>query len=293
MIEHAPDDLVAACQCDDECDTVPLTRSDIVVWRLDRKKLAATVASALGATQEWGEVGGLPMTWRVGTYAPTAGYRFPVYLTIRIESAEFRSSIAELVAKNDDAFIVVAPTSNLFKPACEEMLAKRNACFFSLSDLFVLDEKKGGLIASQLPEALLLAFRTAVLPTVTDGASSMEFFPTPAGATWSNVTIRFTDGHTVFVSVTDAGGGQFNYTQMGMADRRNGNPTVRWTLLQAFAERYGVLDWNSPHAHPRNQKRKEQLARDLQAFFRIKGDPFRLTDDGKGWQSVFSISPEE
>jgi len=34
------------------------------------------------------------------------------------------------------------------------------------------------------------------------------------------------------------------------------------------------------------------LARDLQAFFRIEGDPIHLTEDGKGWRSLFSILPE-
>ena len=36
-----------------------------------------------------------------------------------------------------------------------------------------------------------------------------------------------------------------NYTQMGMANRKNGEPTLQWALLRAFAEERGVLDWDS------------------------------------------------
>ena len=39
--------------------------------------------------------------------------------------------------------------------------------------------------------------------------------------------------------------------------------------------------------------RKPALAANLRDFFRIEGDPFRLTDDGKGWQARFLISPDE
>ena len=47
------------------------------------------------------------------------------------------------------------------------------------------------------------------------------------------------------------------------------------------------------YAHRRNQKRRELLAANLRDFFRIEGDPFRLTDDGKGWQALFLSAPDE
>ena len=59
------------------------------------------------------------------------------------------------------------------------------------------------------------------------------------------------------------------------------------------------MDWDSRQAHRRNQKRREILARNLREFFHIeddplsKGDPFRLTDDGKGWQARFRICPDD
>jgi hypothetical protein len=77
-----------------------------------------------------------------------------------------------------------------------------------------------------------------------------------------------------------------------MADRRNKRPTKQWDLLRAFAKGYGTLTWGSRDADPRNQKRRELLARDLKAFFRIDGEPIVATDDGKGWRTTFALASD-
>ena len=122
--------------------------------------------------------------------------------------------------------------------------------------------------------------------------SALTPFPTPPDATWDDVRIRFKNGHTVSIRVKSESG-VFNYTQMGMANKKNTDPTVQWGLLWVFAEKHGVLDWSSTSAHPHNQKRRERLATNLRRFFGIEGDPFRLTDDRKGWQANFHISPDK
>jgi hypothetical protein len=116
-------------------------------------------------------------------------------------------------------------------------------------------------------------------------------FPTPAGATWEQVRVRFRDGHTVSINILGEEG-VFNYAQMGMASRKNAEPTVQWKLLKTLAEGRGTLTWTSPHADRRNQKRRENLGRDLRAFFGIEGDPIALTDDGRGWRVCFELHDE-
>ena len=120
----------------------------------------------------------------------------------------------------------------------------------------------------------------------------LAFFPTPPDATWDDVCICFKDGHTVSIKVKPKKG-VYTYTDMGMADGRNRKPTRQWELLRTFAEKGGILDWSSKKADRRNQKRREILAANLRDFFRIEGDPFRLTRDRKGWQTRFLIFPDE
>ncbi len=120
---------------------------------------------------------------------------------------------------------------------------------------------------------------------------SVMRFPTPRGAKWGDVQIRLKDGHTVWVRVGSESG-NYNYTQMGMIDRRNSSTTMQWKLLYQVAENRGYLSWGEPGAHWRNKRCKYRLKRDLQRFFGIEGDPFRLIDNKKGWQARFQIEPD-
>ena len=291
VIAHSQDDIVAVCRCEPKrCDTVVLKRTDLAVYELDWGALGTAITSALRFVREDRPVDGLPTTRRIGTYSPYAGFRFPVYLTIQFEPDGFRQAIEGLVAREDGPFILLAPTHGLCGPECERLLKKREACFLPLSDFLTL--KNNGTFAMEKPiEDILAGFRAAVLPSPKDTAP-MVFFPTPPDATWGDVCIKFKDGHTVSVKVKEAEG-VFNYTQMGMVNRKNGNPTVQWELLRAFADKHGTLDWSSPSADRKNQKRREILAENLRNFFRIEGDPFRWTKDCKDWESLFTISYDE
>jgi hypothetical protein len=129
------------------------------------------------------------------------------------------------------------------------------------------------------------------IPGAKVSKDGMARFNTPPGANWNDLRIRFRDGHTVSVEVLGERG-VFNYTQMGMADRRTSNPTKQWELLKDFAAGYGLLAWGMAGAGPEKKKRRERLAQDLQSFFRIVGDPFRLLEDRTGWQTRFLLAPK-
>ncbi|MBI5886153.1 MAG: hypothetical protein HZB85_06180 [Deltaproteobacteria bacterium] len=288
VITHSTDDIVAVCRCEPKrCDTVELKRTDIAVYELNWNALGTVVASVLQAFQEDVPVDGLPMTRRIGTYSPYAGFRFPVYLTIQLEPEEFQRVVESLVSREDRPFILIAPTHDLYRPECEKLLQRKNARFFPLVDLLVC--KDDGLFPIDKTADIILAdFRSVVLPSPED-AGSMVFFPTPPDATWGDVSIKFKDGHTVSIKAGNASG-TYNYTQMGMADERNGNPTKQWKLLESFATAHGKFSWEHSDATRKNQKRREVLAENLHNFFRIEGDPFRWTKDGKAWEASFKIS---
>ncbi len=124
-----------------------------------------------------------------------------------------------------------------------------------------------------------------------DGRPAVAGFPTPSGATWEDVHIRFKDGHTVTIRVREARG-IYSFAEMGMSNKKNRTFTKQWALLQTFATHDGTLTWKNPEAGRNLQKRREVLAKNLKAFFGIEGDPIRLTNDRKGWQTRFSIRPE-
>ena len=281
VVVHDSEAIVAVCRCERGCETFSLQRSDIVVYELDRRSLDAALAKVFGLFEETDSATDLPGTTRIGVYSLYAGYRFPVYLTIQMEPDDFNRILDGLLSRNDNPFILLAPTRNHCTSMAEKRLAAKGSIYIPLSEN----------VSRQFQLLRSMDDIFANLPRPKENDARL-FFPTPPDAIWENVSIRFKDGHTVSIKVKSVGG-VFNYTQMGMANKKNGNPTLQWKLLEVFANERGILDWSSDEANPRNQKRRELLAANLREFFRIKGDPFKMTKDGKGWQARFLISPEE
>lgn len=117
-------------------------------------------------------------------------------------------------------------------------------------------------------------------------------FPTPAGARWTDVHMKERDNHSFSIKVRDVTK-ICNFTQMEMVDERSSDPDKQWELLRSFMKGRGSLHWESEDADPRNQKRREILARTLRDFFGIDEDPFVYREDLKGWQAKFRIEPKE
>jgi len=81
---------------------------------------------------------------------------------------------------------------------------------------------------------------------------------------------------------------------MGLANSRNGNPTVHWTLLKDFAENRGTIDSTSPKDTPFHHmpKRKQDLSKKLREFFRLTDDPIQYLKEEGCYQCLFTIKPE-
>ena len=122
-------------------------------------------------------------------------------------------------------------------------------------------------------------------------SGGMVHFDTPAGINWSGITIKFIDGHTVSIRTTKSHG-QYNYTQMGMANTRNGNPTIPWELFRAFAESRGEIDWQSQHASFKVKDQKPRLSKKLREFFRLTDDPIEYLKEEGCYRCLFTIKPE-
>jgi hypothetical protein len=285
VVTHGADDHVAVC--DETGERRQLRTDEILIYELDRLALARGLAHAFCFEPEDGYDLSRPPPWRIGRIAPMAGYVFPVYLAIPSWQRNLLVQLTDVLEFERGPFLVLAPTGRYLCAVCRQLLRERRACFLALSDA-VLAEEEGLLVISPTGTEQVEQFLGQVVPQV--GASApAPLFATPAGARWSDVRLRFVDGHTLAVRVGNAAG-RFNFSQMGMANRKNSTPTVQWELLREFAAGYGSLTWNSPAADRKNKKRRENLARDLVAFFRIEGEPF--VRDGGGWRTVFSIEPD-
>jgi hypothetical protein len=281
VVTHGPDDHVGVC--DETGKQVVLTTEQLIIHELDPILFYPGLADALGFTLAPAPIEGLYQVHRLGHYTPLAGYRFPVVLVIALRHEDLLQAIDYLTAAEDAPFLVLAPTRQLLKPAGEARLRRRKAGFLALDESVAVDG--GRLVPLPGAKEAVDAFLRQHLPAPEKMADG-TFFPTPAGTAWSNVRIHLTDGHTASITAGTARA-IYTYAQMGMANRKNGNPSKQWELLREMANGQGILTWGSPGADRRNQKRRELLARCLMRFFRIEGDP--IVCCGNGWRTRFQI----
>ncbi|MDH5528208.1 MAG: hypothetical protein OEY97_12985 [Nitrospirota bacterium] len=111
------------------------------------------------------------MTWRIGTYVPSAGFRFPIYLTIQSEDHDFQRTVEGLVTRNDGPFILAAPTHDLLNSVGGAVLERGGVSFVALSELLALG-KDGSPVAAESAAPLLDRLRAALVgePATPEGA---------------------------------------------------------------------------------------------------------------------------
>lgn len=287
VVWHAPDDIVGVHESGDS--TIKLAKRDVLIYRLDHQCIIRNLAAALGFEHAHAITDGSPHTYQIGNFRPFAGFSFPAFLTFPLESIDLQHAVESVSSQQTEPFVIVAPTRRQVKPACEVLLKQHRACFLALSESIQADEIDKWA-ATTVAKQQLSAFQQAVIPQAAE-SSTMVFFPTPANAKWTDLRVKFIDGHTISVKIGSASG-TYMYSQVGMADGRNAKPTKQWDTLRSFARTYGVLTWDHPDADRRNQKRRENLARDLKAFFRIDGEPIEYVEQTKGWRTVFNLEPD-
>jgi hypothetical protein len=281
VVAHGPDDLVGVC--DETGERIVLTTADLVIESIDLVAFYRAVADALGVVAEPRPVDGLHWTMRIGQYIPLAGYRFSVYLIVAQRQIELDQALDRLIALDERPFILLAPSARFLLPGGEERLRRRQACFLALDDSVAVDN--GRMLATPAATRIMGEFRQRHLPDTAEMAAAAQF-PTPGGATWGQIKIHLIDGHTASISLGPVR--QIcTYAQMGMANRKNGAPSVQWELLRIFAAADGLLTWRSAGADRRNQKRRELLVKALRQFFRLEGDPIQTC--GNGWKTRFQI----
>ncbi|AQT67917.1 hypothetical protein STSP2_01069 [Anaerohalosphaera lusitana] len=109
-----------------------------------------------------------------------------------------------------------------------------------------------------------------------------------AGTCWSDISICFTNGHTVSIRVGRKSH-TCNFAQMGMINRHTGEPNRQWETLRIFAESGGLLSWKNSSASPRLKKQKQQLSKKLRKFFQIADEPIVWGKDEKCYRCQFMI----
>lgn len=181
VVIHSEDDIVGVCTCNPQaCETFRLTKSDIIIYELDRTMLHRTIVEALSLEPAEAEIPNVRWTTQIGYYSPRSGVNCPVFLTIQTEPENYRSVISLLAARNSEPFIVVVPTTSLFPPDVLDTLSLKNAALLTLSDMLVVNAS-GKMAASPSCNGMLARFSSRALGVSRAGLLSLNdvFFYSP------------------------------------------------------------------------------------------------------------------
>ncbi|WP_345318300.1 hypothetical protein, partial [Novipirellula rosea] len=221
----------------------------------------------------------------IGTDRPMAGIAFPVYL----QHLRFADAMLHAIDSCDGPFIFFRWKTEPIDERTRRWLERRSALLLTINEIAAMNDR-GEFDIAESAKVQVDSFRKMHLPNIDAGKPGVRF-ATPAGSRWSQVAIRFKDDDCVQVTIGDASQ-IYNFTQMGLVDARNGRPTKQWELLRMMAAQRGIYTWHSPGACRKNKKRREVLSKQLREFFGIDGDPIELTDDKKGYRTVFKLLPQ-
>jgi hypothetical protein len=151
--------FVGVCKDDDGtgCDDILLTQEEVEVWEVNLARLGRAIAQALKCDPKDAKLG-LDRTRQIASLGDAP---LPIVLTVQHDGDGFGDVVAQLVARFQKGFILLAPTSRFCTAPATELLGRVNAGFFSLEAHFSLtaqgnvQARKGGmeLFGRFVPEA--------------------------------------------------------------------------------------------------------------------------------------------
>lgn len=265
---------------------VPVERSDLVCYEFSIRELAKVLSNLVGFTTTVERLDDTYHCYRIGQFGGTSGAGFAFYFFKETTPQRLSRCLDEVQLQDQRPYVLLLTSMRVLGTRYSRMLNDKGCLALPLDQSLIHDEEGWGL--ADWARKQLVEFRDRLLPKP---QAAVGKFATPPGCTWTNVEIRFQDSHTVTVI---AGGKheRLMYTQMGLANAKNGLPNMQWELLLALARNHGVMTWNSPGARRENRKHREALNKTFRAFFGIDGDPIGLTDDKKGYRCVFKLIPD-
>lgn len=202
---------------------------------------------------------------------PKVKKELPVKTTEAIELMEY---VFDQSTKNDDKLITIAISE-----------AKRAVKNIIASSAMLIQQTTQKVEITSIPTVHTIAEKST--------AQTSKFpFKIPAGTTWQNIIIQFTDNN--YVNIQVAGHSHpTGYADMGFVDRRTSKPTIQWTLLSLLAKGGGELPASSSDARDKYKKHKQLLSDKLKDYFDIEPDPFEPYNGGYKTRMTLVPPPEK
>jgi hypothetical protein len=270
VIQHDNGRVVAVCGDQPRnCDTLSLSLDDIAVLELDVRRLAQALAAPLGlkAAPGWMRV---PDILELGLHQVAARRGVPVVLLWARAPDQAGRAIEFLMHAFDTPFAVATPTDRFVGAESRARIRQAGGMHVPLSDVLGADDH-GTLVSQQAASEIFAPIRRFESP------GPQRAWVLPSDARWDELVIDFVEREVVNIRFRGETR-KFEPEHLGMKNRKNGRPTLQWTLLQRLALAGGELDWRDRGATTSIKKQKQALSDKLKAAFGVEGRPIVWND---------------
>jgi len=157
IVVHADDDIVAVCgNWPPECETISVTKDDLVVFTLGTDSIARYISKACGFSGSAGNrVDGTGEIYALGSYTPPTGSPCPAYFVIPDLRDDYDLAVRHLLSihKNEQPLLLV-PTGKLLKAEDRRIADPRILGFINCSDILAWDPSKKMVATTSIERAL-------------------------------------------------------------------------------------------------------------------------------------------
>lgn len=195
VVDHGSGEFVGVCR--EAGRVIRLTADQLVVYELDRRRFAATLARALnistgGELEDWSGT-----TVRLGLFKAAAGSDFACFLAFPHASADVHAIAAQLAAQKQAPFVLLAPTRRWVRREAETVL-KFHGCAFAPLDESIAASGPGALCGlASLDEVIPRATGVVSVSREADGANAARNTFRRDGDIWTltfaDTTVRLKD----------------------------------------------------------------------------------------------------
>ncbi len=285
VIESTDGSLEAVCQCESgTCPVIPIAEEDTFLYGLNTRRLAEALAKAMGLAASCNPVHGVPWAFHVADCWAGTSAKFPVYLLLAPSRSRLEREILSILLASKDAPILLYPSVTIFSEECKIAIERVGALPAVLSDAFARSGAGLAVTAYFTKELRQLAERHKAV-----GESAAGRFPTPPGADWPDVSIRFILGDTIEIMVLGTTR-RMTCRELGLENTRTKEPKKPWGFLRDVADSHGAITSEMGN-YRKNKDWKNQLSDHMRRIFGIEGDPFFYDPHAKSWSARFHIEP--
>ena len=296
VVRHEDGSFRAVCSDPTRlCDSLDITRDEIHIRELDRRKLFADVAAALDLAMTAPPERQASLL-HIGDHQLAAGRSFPVFAALSSPRAPLGKADLLELDRRKLPFVLLVTSLRAIEQDVSSFLSARGGRVLTYDEClnFAAAPGKGFVPVASLAD--LFAPEISAL-TNDDDSPEPPVMTLPVNARWSDLRFAFREQAVLNVSYRSQKPVRLEPDQIGMRDDRNGKPNRQWRLLLACAALDGALPRSFPVSTINGRrpaihiirildefkrgydKQRQTLAATLRKKFSIEDDPFLVRDD--------------